>query len=100
MEYELELLIGLAFSVTAGLIGALYRSITKRLDRMEHQMFERMRTLGHEDRAIRSEINDIAKIIVQNSDDERRQMSKSLDLIAKVFSHRGAIMRDRLNGED
>jgi hypothetical protein len=70
-------LLGFGLSITLTLIGIIFSWLKARIDKNEekaakelsefkHQMLERLRTLGHEDRDIRTQINGIWQIFVQS----------------------------------
>jgi len=70
-------LLGLGLSVTLTLLGILFSWLKARIDKNEEksardlsefkaQMLERLRTLGHEDRDIRSKIDGIWQLFVQS----------------------------------
>lgn len=70
-------LLGLGLSVTLTLIGIIFSWLKTRIDRNEEklekelselrqQMLDRLRTLGHEDREIRTKIDGIWQLFIQS----------------------------------
>jgi len=70
-------LLGLGLSVTLTLIGIIFSWLKTRIDRNEEklekelselrqQMLDRLRTLGHEDRDIRTKIDGIWQLFIQS----------------------------------
>jgi len=49
-------IVALLAGMVSGLLGMLWSNLTKRIDRFELNMQDRLRTLGHEDRDIRQQI--------------------------------------------
>lgn len=77
LEFEhLLTIVSLLVGVLAGLLGLLWSNLTKRIDRFESTMQDRLRTLGHEDRDIRQQIanyitaNDMNAMSVENALDK------------------------------
>ena len=77
-------LLGLGITITLTLIGIIFSWIRARIEKNEErfsrdmselrqQMLERLRTLGHEDREIRSQIDGLMKLFI---DDVRNRKEK------------------------
>lgn len=57
--------LGLGLTVTIALLKSLYASLQSRIDRLEEHMTGRLRTLVHEDRDIRSQMNGLVKLFFE-----------------------------------
>ena len=58
-------ILGVGLAITMTLIRIIYNSLTSRIDRLEQQLQDRLRTLGHEDRDIRSQIQGLSQLLIQ-----------------------------------
>jgi DNA integrity scanning protein DisA with diadenylate cyclase activity len=84
MTVSQEFIITLALQIAGGLlalisilVAIIWNSLIKKLDRMEATTIDRLRTLGHEDRAIRSQVHDIGQSL------ERHSLSLVTDMAAE-----------------
>ena len=90
-----------------GLLGGLVsRMILRRLDKLEERAVareeefnNRLRTLGHEDREIRTELRETRAALEQHTSDALNAITTSARLMARVYSRRGPVERDALDDE-
>ncbi len=99
MEISQEFVVTLALWVAGGLlaiicalVAVLWAGINKKLDRTEALTMERLKTLGHEDRAIRDQINGILMLLTEYSSEksvstekENKQLRWMLEEYSKMY---------------
>ncbi len=61
----LTVIVGLGVTITLALIRILFINLNKKIDNLENKMNDRLRTLQHEDRDIRSTVDGWGKILLQ-----------------------------------
>lgn len=86
VELALKIAGGL-FAIVSVLVALLWQQINKKLDKIEASAYERLRTLGHEDRAIRGQIHDLLLLFTDRSkmiDSENEKLKWMLSEAAKM----------------
>ncbi|MCP4342910.1 MAG: hypothetical protein GY799_29510 [Desulfobulbaceae bacterium] len=93
MTTSQEFIVTLALQMAGGLLAVifalvaiLWAGINKKLDRTEALAMERLRTLGHEDRAIRAQIQDILLLLNDQAKSKTASTEKENDQLRWMLS--------------